>query len=58
MNNELVTQMQEYMDKNGLKRFELANKLNTTPSNITRWMSGKKISPAWAKLIRQELGIE
>lgn len=57
LNQELVKDINEYMTDKGLKRYELANKLGTTPSNVTNWLSGKhKISPAWRRLIWKVLG--
>jgi len=55
---QLVAKMREYLERHQMKRYELAIKLKTTPSNITRWLSGKKISPAWVELIEQRLELK
>lgn len=51
--------MQEYIDKKGMKKYELARQLETTEANVSRWLNGKhKISKAWQELIKQRLNLE
>lgn len=56
---DLIEALEDYMVRNHLKRYELANKLGTTPVNITNWLNGKhKISPAWKRLIQKQLDLK
>lgn len=58
MKDELIIKLEDYMAKNNLKAYQLANKLETTSTNISRWMTGKnKISSAWKQLIQQKLNL-
>lgn len=51
--------LEKHMAEYNLKRYELANRLGTTPANITNWLSGKhKISPAWRRIIKEELRLK
>jgi hypothetical protein len=59
MKDELILKLETYMAKHNLKAYQLANKLETTSTNISRWLTGKnKISSAWRQLIQQKLNLD
>lgn len=58
MKDELIIKLEEYINTHQLKAYQLANKLETTATNVSRWLTGKhKISPAWRQLIKQKLDL-
>lgn len=57
--DKLLEEMEKYMSKKNLRRYELAHKLGTTESNISNWMNRKhKISKSWIELIKQRLELK
>jgi hypothetical protein len=59
LNEKLVKQLEAYMDKRNLKKYQLANHLGTTEANVSRWLSRKHIiGNAWQQLIKIKLNLE
>ena len=58
-NNELVKKLEAYMEKHNLKRYELAQRLETTEGNVSRWLRKKHIiGSAWQKLMKIKLNLK
>ena len=58
-NDELVKKLRAYMEKHGLKAYELAQHLETTEGNVSRWLRKKHIiGSAWQKLMKIKLNLK
>lgn len=59
METDLVKKLNNYIEKKGMKKYELARELNTTEANVSRWLNGRhKISKAWQELIKIKLNLK
>lgn len=58
-NEKLIKQLEAYMDKHHLKKYELAQRLEATEGNVSRWLRRKHIiGSAWRKLIKIKLNLK
>ncbi len=52
---EILDRMRDYMAKNNLKQYELAQKIGVPEATLNRWLNKKaNISNAYIKILRSE----
>lgn len=52
-NEDIIQQLEDYLARKGIKKYELARELGTTEANISRWLKGKhKVSKAWREIMK------
>lgn len=52
-NEEIISQIENFLDRKKMKKYELARYLNTTEANISRWVNRKhKVSRGWLEILK------
>jgi len=52
---EIVAKIEAYLQKNNLRQYELAQRLDIPPSTVNRWLKGKaEISKSYRYMLKKE----
>lgn len=52
-NEDVIEQLEDYLARKELKKYELARELGTTEANISRWLKKRhKVSKAWREIMK------
>ncbi|NQU73298.1 MAG: helix-turn-helix transcriptional regulator [Candidatus Omnitrophica bacterium] len=52
---QIATKLKDYINRNNLRQWEFAKKINVPERTLSRWLSGKtKVSRAYLRILQKE----